>query len=176
MSVSIGEEDRQSLTDVMRVMFRRYIPLMCVICVGIILCAEPITRLFFRDPAEPVCMMTVWGLRLLPLSMPLSIMYMHFVGYGQASGKCARPVADRRRCLRGGPHGAAHPCRGHEQRVPSRSLCRASVCGGGSTTAGPISPDSRWRRWRATSSGTGSGRIKKTTRFERTAFPRLCAR
>ena len=70
MSVSIGEEDRQSLTDVMRVMFRRYIPLMCVICAGIILCAEPITRLFFRDPAAPVCMMTVWGLRPLPLSMP----------------------------------------------------------------------------------------------------------
>ena len=32
ISVSIGEEDRQTLTDVMRVMFRRYLPLMCLIC------------------------------------------------------------------------------------------------------------------------------------------------
>ncbi|HAJ66513.1 MAG TPA: hypothetical protein DCM61_08070, partial [Clostridiales bacterium] len=31
ISVSIGEEDRQSLTDVMRVMFRRYLPMMCAV-------------------------------------------------------------------------------------------------------------------------------------------------
>ena len=87
MSVSIGEEDRQSLTDVMRIMFRRFLPLMGVVCVGIILCAVPFTRIFFRDPAAPVYRMTVWGFRILPLCMPLSIIYMHFVCYGQASGK-----------------------------------------------------------------------------------------
>ena len=87
MSVSIGEEDRQTLTDVMRVMFRRFLPLMGAVCALIILCAEPLTRIFYRDPADPVYMMTVWGLRLLPLCMPLSIIYMHFVCYGQASGK-----------------------------------------------------------------------------------------
>lgn len=87
MSVSIGEEDRRTLTDVMRVMFRRFLPLMGAVCVLIIVCAEPLTRIFYRDPAEPVYMMTVWGLRLLPLCMPLSIVYMHFVCYGQASGK-----------------------------------------------------------------------------------------
>ena len=87
MSVSIGEEDRQSLADVMRVMLKRFVPLMCAVCAGIILCAVPLTRIFFRDPAEPVYGMTTWGLRILPLCMPLSIIYMHFVCYGQASGK-----------------------------------------------------------------------------------------
>ena len=32
-------------------------------------------------------MMTVWGLRILPICMPLSIICMHFTCYGQASGK-----------------------------------------------------------------------------------------
>ena len=87
MSVSIGEEDRQTLADIMRVMFRRYIPLMCAFCAAIILCALPITRIFYHDPAEPVFHMTVWGLRILPLCMPLSIICMHFTCYGQVSGK-----------------------------------------------------------------------------------------
>ena len=87
ISVSVGEEDRQTLTDVMRVMFRRFLPLMCVIVAALVLCAEPLARIFYRDPNEPVYMMTVWGLRILPLCMPLSIICMHFVCYGQASGK-----------------------------------------------------------------------------------------
>ena len=87
LSVSFGEEDRRTLTDVMRVMFRRFIPLMCVVCAGIIICAEPLTRLFFRDPGEPIYYMTVWGFRILPLCMSFSIICMHFVAYGQASGK-----------------------------------------------------------------------------------------
>lgn len=89
MSVSVGEEDRQSLTDIMRVMFRRFVPLMCIIAVGLMACAVPLTRIFFRDPAEPVYMMTVWGFRFLPVCMPLAVICMHFVCYGQASGKQA---------------------------------------------------------------------------------------
>ena len=87
ISVSVGEEDRQTLTDVMRVMFRRFLPLMACISALIILCAEPLTRVFYRDPSEPVYMMTVWGFRILPLCMPLSIICMHFTCYGQTSGK-----------------------------------------------------------------------------------------
>ena len=87
ISVSVGEEDRQSLADVMRVMFRRFLPMMGAVCAAIILCAVPMTRIFYRDPAEPVYMMTVWGLRILPLCMPLSIICMHFTCYGQTSGK-----------------------------------------------------------------------------------------
>ena len=87
ISVSIGEEDRQTLTDVMRVMFRRFLPLMGAISALIIICAVPMTRIFYRDPSEPVYDMTVWGLRILPLCMPLSIICMHFTCYAQASGK-----------------------------------------------------------------------------------------
>ena len=49
--------------------------------------AVPMTRIFYQDPTEPVFMMTVWGLRILPVCMPLSIICMHFTCYGQASGK-----------------------------------------------------------------------------------------
>ena len=87
LSVSIGEEDRQTLTDVMRVMFRRYLPLMGIVCAAIIACAVPLTHILFHDPSEPVFKMTVWGVRLMPLCMPLSIIYMHFACYGETSGK-----------------------------------------------------------------------------------------
>ena len=87
ISVSVGEEDRQTLADVMRVMFRRFLPLMAGVSALIILCAVPLTRVFYRDPAEPVYRMTVWGFRILPLCMPLSIICMHFTCYGQTSGK-----------------------------------------------------------------------------------------
>ena len=87
ISVSIGEEDRQTLTDIMRVMFRRFVPLMCALSALLILGAVPLTRIFFRDPGQSVYGMMVWGLRILPLCMPLSIICMHFVCYGQASGK-----------------------------------------------------------------------------------------
>ena len=89
ISVSIGEEDCQTLTDVMRVMFRRFLPLQGLISAAIILCAVPLTRIFYQDPAESVYMMTVWGLRILPVCMPLSIICMHFTCYAQASGKQA---------------------------------------------------------------------------------------
>ena len=89
ISISVGEEDRQSLTDVMRNMFYRFLPLMGAICVLIIACAVPLTKLYYRDPSDPVFMMTVWGFRILPLCMPLSIILMHFSCYAQASGKTA---------------------------------------------------------------------------------------
>ena len=54
ISISVGEEDRQTLTDVMRVMVRRFIPLMCAIVVLIVICAVPLTNLYYHDPAEPV--------------------------------------------------------------------------------------------------------------------------
>lgn len=87
ISVSIGEEDRKTLTDIMRVMFRRFLPVMCLVSVLLIAFAVPITYIFYHDPCEPVFMMTVWALRILPMAMPLSIIMMHFVCYGQASGK-----------------------------------------------------------------------------------------
>ena len=87
ISVSIGEEDRQTLTDVMRVMFRRYIPLMCAICLAIIVCAYPLTYIFYQDPSSDAFIMTMWGFRIMTICMPLSIICMHFTCYAQASGK-----------------------------------------------------------------------------------------
>lgn len=87
ISVSVGEEDRASLQNVMRIMFFRYLPLMSAISALLIIFAVPLTRMYYQDPADPVFMMTVWGFRILPLSMPLSIIYMHFVCYAQVSGK-----------------------------------------------------------------------------------------
>lgn len=87
ISVSIGEEDRQTLTDVMRVMFGRFLPLQCAVSAVLCLMAVPLTHLFFHDTSDPVFMMTVWGFRLLPLCMPLSVIYLHFSCYYQASGR-----------------------------------------------------------------------------------------
>lgn len=87
ISISLGEEDRRTLKDVFMNMFFRFIPLMCALVLLLIALAEPLTRLYYRDPLDPVYQMTVWGFRILPLCMPLSIVCMHFVCYGQASGK-----------------------------------------------------------------------------------------
>ncbi len=87
ISISVGEEDRQTLTDVMRNMLQRFLPLMCAISALIILLAVPFTRLFYRDPSAPVFGMTVMGFRILPLCMPLSVISMHFSCYAQVSNK-----------------------------------------------------------------------------------------
>ena len=87
ISVSIGEEDRQTLGDIMRVMMRRYLPIMGAFIALIILCAQPLTRIFFRDSSVPVYGMMTDALRILPLCMPFSIVCMHLTCYGQASGK-----------------------------------------------------------------------------------------
>lgn len=87
IGVSIGEEDRKSLVDVMRVMFWRCVPLMSVISLAVMALAVPLTKLYYRDPTDPVFAMTVSGFRLMPISIPLSIIEMHFVCYGQAFEK-----------------------------------------------------------------------------------------
>lgn len=87
ISVSTGEEDRVSLQEIMRVMFFRFVPVMAVVAVVVCAAAEPLTYLYYQDPSEPVFQMTVWGFRILPLCMPLSVVCMHFVCYGQATNK-----------------------------------------------------------------------------------------
>ena len=87
MSISIGEEDRQTLTDVMRNMFKWFIPLMAVISAIIMVFAVPITKLLFQDTSDPVYMMTVWGFRIMPICMPISVITMHFICYAQSMGK-----------------------------------------------------------------------------------------
>lgn len=87
ISVSVGEEDVQSLKNVMRVMFYRYLPLMLGIAVLLSVFATPLTRLYYQDASDPVYALTVWGFRILPYAMPLSLICMHFLCYAQVSGK-----------------------------------------------------------------------------------------
>ena len=87
ISVSVGEEDRQSLTDVLRVMFRRYLPLQCLLSLLLMVLAVPLTNLFYHDPSQDVYMMTVWGFRLLPVCMPLAVIATHFECYAQVTGR-----------------------------------------------------------------------------------------
>ncbi len=87
ISIGVGEEDKNTLTDVMKTALFRFVPLMCAVSAMLILAAVPLTMVFFRNPADPVYDMTVWAYRILPLCMPLSVICMHFVCYGMASNK-----------------------------------------------------------------------------------------
>ncbi|MBP3216222.1 MAG: ATP-binding protein [Clostridium sp.] len=87
MSVSIGEEDRITLVDVMRTAIYRGGVLMAGVAAVLILCADPFTRLYYQDTASEVYRLTVSGFRIIPLAMVPGLFYLHYVGYGQASGK-----------------------------------------------------------------------------------------
>ncbi len=87
MSVAVGEEDKNTLTNVMRVAMFKFIPLMLTIALCIMALAKPFTMMFYRDPMDPVFDMTLWAFRILPLCMPLAIVCMHFSCYGLASNK-----------------------------------------------------------------------------------------
>lgn len=86
-SVSVGEEDRKALSNIMRTILLRYIPLMTAVTAVIVLLAHPLTRLYYRDTAAPVYAMTVLGFRMLPLAMPISVFTLNYTCYGQTSGK-----------------------------------------------------------------------------------------
>ncbi len=86
-SVSMGEEDRETLVDTMRTVLYRYLPVMCAVSAVLIAMAVPQTRLYYRDVSDPVYEMTVSGFRILPLCMPLSVICMNFTCFGQVSGK-----------------------------------------------------------------------------------------
>ena len=86
-SISIGEEDRRSLIDTMTIALTRGMLLMCAIVVLLVVSAEPLTRLFYRDPSDPVYQMTAMGFRLLPLCMPLSVISLQYACYAQTAQK-----------------------------------------------------------------------------------------
>ena len=86
-SVSVGEEDRKTLTDVMRTALFNFIPILFAISLVIMFFAQVLTRMYYRDPSEPVYMMTVTGFKILPFCMPLSIIMTHFSNYWQASDR-----------------------------------------------------------------------------------------
>ena len=81
ISVSVGEEDRQTLKDIMKVMFTKFVPLISLISILIMVFAEPITQLYYRDPADPAYEMTVWGFRILPLCLAPAVIFTVFICY-----------------------------------------------------------------------------------------------
>ncbi len=87
LSISVGEEDRRSMVDVMKIVMTRGLLVVLVIVAGLVICAEPLTLMFFRDPSDPVYQYTVMGFRLLPLCMPLSLWSLIYVPYAQAVEK-----------------------------------------------------------------------------------------
>ena len=86
-SISIGEEDRLTMVQTMKIALTRCVPLMCAIAAVLILLAEPLTRLFYRDPSDPVYGMTVMGFRLLPLCMPPAVISLNYACYAQTAEK-----------------------------------------------------------------------------------------
>lgn len=86
-SVSIGEEDRRSVVDIMKIVMTKGMLVVLAIVAGLVLFAEPLTRLFYRDPFDPVYQYTVMGFRLLPLCMPLAVLSLHYAAYCQVAQK-----------------------------------------------------------------------------------------
>ena len=86
-SISVGEGDRRSLTDTLHIVLTRGMLIMLGIVALLILSAEPLTRLFYRDVSDPVYHMTVMGFRLLPLCMPLAVATLSYASYAQVAEK-----------------------------------------------------------------------------------------
>ena len=86
-SVSFGEKDRKALSDTMRVIIKRYLPVACAVMAVILLSSRPITKIFCRDEADPVFQMARSGLCFFSVCLPMNLIYTSFICYGQASGK-----------------------------------------------------------------------------------------
>jgi len=86
-SVAYGEEDRRTIEDIMRTILARFVPLMTVISALIVLLARPLAFLHYQETASPVFQATVWGYRILPLAMPISVFTLNYTCYGQTAGK-----------------------------------------------------------------------------------------
>ena len=87
LSVSVGEEDRESLKVIVKTMLTKCMCVVTVMMAFLILMAVPFTRLYFHDPSQPVFQMTVDGFRIIPISMPLGLVCQTTSNYGQVMGK-----------------------------------------------------------------------------------------
>ena len=82
-SISVGERDRRSLIDTLHICLTKGNILMSFVVAFLVLCAKPLTMMFYHDPADPVFDMTVMGFRLLPLCMFLAVLSLNFCCYAQ---------------------------------------------------------------------------------------------
>lgn len=88
-SISIGEQDRKSLVNVMKIILTKCMLIMIGIVALLVIFAEPLTMMFYQDKSAPVYEMTVMGFRILPLCMPLSLISLHFSCFAQNSERKA---------------------------------------------------------------------------------------
>ena len=86
-SVSVGEEDKHSLTDIMRTVIFKSIPLIAILAAVMVCLAVPFTNCFYHDPSLPVYQMTVAGFRIIPICLPFVVLCLSFENYAEASGK-----------------------------------------------------------------------------------------
>ena len=87
LGISIGEEDRKSITNLNRIVLIRCVGIIVLVSLFIVAMSTPFTRMFYRDMSDPVYKLTLDGFRILPLCMGLSMISLHFAGYGQATQK-----------------------------------------------------------------------------------------
>ena len=87
ISVSVGEEDRKTLVNIMKVMARYFVPLMTAVDIIIFVFAVPLTNIFYQDPSQSVYGMTVTSIRILCFCMPFEVFACIFSCYEQISGK-----------------------------------------------------------------------------------------
>ena len=87
LSISLGEEDRRSVTNIMHIVLTKGVLVTCGITALLVLLAAPITMLFYRDPADPIFGMTVSAFRILPFCMPFAMVSLSFACYAQATEK-----------------------------------------------------------------------------------------
>ncbi len=91
-SVYTGEEDKESLTSLMRVFFKRGILVDTLASLVYMALCVPLTNIYFHDPAAPVYAMTRLGFFLFPISCPFSAMSVGFSNYLHCYGKNERFV------------------------------------------------------------------------------------
>ena len=87
ISVSVGEEDRSTLVNIMSVMARYFVPLIMAVDVLIFAFAVPLTHIFYKDPSQSVYTMTVTAIRILYFCMPFEVFASIFSCYEQISGR-----------------------------------------------------------------------------------------
>ena len=87
MSISLGEEDRQTLADINRAIMSKGLLVVTVVSRTITALCLPLTHLFYSTSSGPIFGMTVMGFILMPFCMPPSVISLQYASYGQATEK-----------------------------------------------------------------------------------------
>ncbi len=86
-SVFIGEENREGLTGLVRLLLTRVMLIMVAIAVLVFLLAPALASIFFPDCTSAVFEMTSQLIRIFSFGVPLTLICIVFANYYQASGK-----------------------------------------------------------------------------------------